>query len=171
MQLSTKRSSRLVSNGPLIYVRKWTSHSLSNMSMAYTSTSSSNDGRLFENRRCKCEKKAAVKISNSVKNPGRLYFKCADGKCDFFAWWAPTSQHGNAADIQWRPNPSQRNNEDDWKNDAERNYEALDKLERRLERRLEQLEANVGTMKFLTMASIVCTGFNMLMLVICLMLK
>ncbi|CAL5392434.1 unnamed protein product [Camellia sinensis] len=137
MELSTKRSSRLVSNGPLIHVRKWTSHSLSNMSMAYTSTSSSNDGRLFENRRCKCEKKAAVKISNSVKNPGRLYFKCADGKCDFFAWWAPTSQHGNAADIQWRPNPSQRNNEDDWKNDAERNYEALDKLERRLERRLE----------------------------------
>ncbi|CAL5429143.1 unnamed protein product [Camellia sinensis] len=144
---------------------------MSNMSMAYTSTSSSNDGCLFENRRCKCEKKAAVKISDSVKNPRRLYFKCADGKCDFFAWWAPTSQHGNASNIQWRPNPSQRNNEDEWKNDSERNYEPLDKLEQRLEGRLEPLETNVGIMKFLTMASIVCTGFNMLMLVICLMLK
>ncbi|CAL5402697.1 unnamed protein product [Camellia sinensis] len=135
--------------------------------MAYTSTSSSNDGRLFENRGCKCDKKTAIKVSDSLKNPGRLYFKCADGKCDYFAWWAPTSQLGNASNIQWRPNPSHRNNEDDRRNDFERNYEALDKLERRFER----LEADVGTMKFLTMASIVYIGFNMLMLLICVVLK
>ncbi|CAL5385152.1 unnamed protein product [Camellia sinensis] len=83
------------------------------MSMAYTSTSSTIDGRLFENRGCKCGKKVAVKISDSQKNPRRLYFKCADGRCNYFAWWAPTSQHGNAANIQWRPNSIHRNNKDE----------------------------------------------------------
>ncbi|CAL5392283.1 unnamed protein product [Camellia sinensis] len=85
--------------------------------MAYTSTSSTNNGRLFENRDCKCGKK---------KWPLRLE-----------------------------------------KNDSERNNEALQKFERRLER----LEANAEAMKLLSMATVVCTSFSFLMVLICLMLK
>ncbi|CAL5341648.1 unnamed protein product [Camellia sinensis] len=40
------------------------------MSMAYTSTSSSNDGRLFENRGCKCDKKRPLRYQTHRKIQG-----------------------------------------------------------------------------------------------------
>ncbi|CAL5363247.1 unnamed protein product [Camellia sinensis] len=58
------------------------------------------------------------------KNPRRLYFKCADGKCNYFAWWAPTTQHDNASNIQWRLNLIHRKNEDEGRNDSNRNNES-----------------------------------------------
>lgn len=42
---------------------------------------------IFQNKKCKCGKMAAVRISESSSNPGRLYFACKDDKCKFFEWW------------------------------------------------------------------------------------
>ena len=39
----------------------------------------------FQNRRCYCGRKAEVKISESIDNPEKLFFKCKD--CGFFEWW------------------------------------------------------------------------------------
>ncbi|CAL5339576.1 hypothetical protein CsSME_00023327 [Camellia sinensis var. sinensis] len=117
------------------------------MSTAYTSTSS-----MFAFSK--------IEVANVAK-------KRADSLCDYFACLAPASQHDNASNIQWRPNNIHRKNEDMRRNDFERNKEALDKMERRL----EQLEANQGVMKLLSMTSIVCIGFSMLMVLICLMFK
>ncbi|KAK9274838.1 hypothetical protein L1049_007510 [Liquidambar formosana] len=39
----------------------------------------------FQNRRCQCGRKAEVKISESIDNPEKLYFRCQE--CGFFEWW------------------------------------------------------------------------------------
>lgn len=45
----------------------------------------------FQNKFCACpyRKKAEVRISQSENNPGRLFFRCADGNCGFVEWWRP----------------------------------------------------------------------------------
>jgi hypothetical protein len=46
----------------------------------------------FKNRVCFCGKgkKAYLRISETSKNPGRLFFTC-DG-CKFFKWWSPDDE-------------------------------------------------------------------------------
>ena len=36
--------------------------------------------------KCYCRKSAVLTLSNSDKNPGRLYFKCPKRECRFFQW-------------------------------------------------------------------------------------
>ena len=36
--------------------------------------------------KCYCRKSTVLSMSNSEKNPGRLYFKCPKRECTFFQW-------------------------------------------------------------------------------------
>ena len=36
--------------------------------------------------KCYCQKSTVLSMSNSEKNPGRLYFKCPKRECKFFQW-------------------------------------------------------------------------------------
>ena len=36
--------------------------------------------------KCYCRKATVLSMSNSEKNPGRLYFKCPRRECKFFQW-------------------------------------------------------------------------------------
>lgn len=46
------------------------------------------DDITFVNVTCnKCHVKARVRISKTSRNPGKLYYKCPNGNCDFFLWW------------------------------------------------------------------------------------
>ncbi|CAL5352814.1 unnamed protein product [Camellia sinensis] len=104
--------------------------------------------------RCNCGKKAAVFISESEKNPGRLYFKCANRMCEYFGW-GPAST-GNASDIQRKSKASHMKNED------ERCYDYdVDKLNQIINR-LERVEANQEAMKLFLFTAIVLIGFTML---------
>ncbi|GMP61028.1 hypothetical protein CsSME_00023651 [Camellia sinensis var. sinensis] len=108
------------------------------------------DAGYLQNRRCSCEKKAAVFISESEKNPGRLYFKCADRMCEYFGWGAAPT--GNASNIQRRSKA----------NEDERGYDFdLDKLNEIINR-LERVEANQEAMKLIMFTTIVLVGFTML---------
>ena len=44
---------------------------------------------MFQNRGCWYGERAVVKISESTKNPRKLYFTCHNGKCNFFNCWKP----------------------------------------------------------------------------------
>ena len=46
----------------------------------------------LRNRNCHCGRKAAIKISESQKNPNRLYAKCTNNKCSYFDWLGPPTQ-------------------------------------------------------------------------------
>ncbi|XP_028099808.1 uncharacterized protein LOC114299292 [Camellia sinensis] len=105
-------------------------------------------------RRCNCGRKAAVFISKSEKNPGRLYFKCADRMCEYFGWGATST--GNVSNIQRKSKASHMKNED------ERGYDYdVDKLNETINR-LERVEANQEAMKLFMFTTIVLIGFTML---------
>ncbi|GMP98220.1 hypothetical protein CsSME_00046189 [Camellia sinensis var. sinensis] len=110
------------------------------------STSSNNDAGFFENKRCKYGKKAGVYISESEKNPGKMYFKCANKACDYFVWGvAPTASGSN---IQ----------KSEYNYDFARNNELVNILERLDANQRERLEA----IKFMMLTTIVMVGFTML---------
>ncbi|GMP68621.1 hypothetical protein CsSME_00028175 [Camellia sinensis var. sinensis] len=112
------------------------------------------DAGYLQNRRCNCGKQAAVFISESEKNPGRLYFKCADRMCEYFGWGAAST--GNASNIQRKSKPSHMKNEDN------RGYDYdVDKLNETINR-LERVEANQEAMKLFMFTTIVLIGFTML---------
>ena len=46
----------------------------------------------FKNRRCKCNRKAVLYISETNQNPCKLFFKCKTEKCNFYAWWEPDEE-------------------------------------------------------------------------------
>ena len=47
----------------------------------------------FHNKICYCQRRAAIKISESIPNPNRLYYCCPnDHGCGFFRWWEPTKE-------------------------------------------------------------------------------
>ncbi|KAL6521161.1 hypothetical protein OROGR_017730 [Orobanche gracilis] len=50
----------------------------------------------FWNERCKCNKRAVVRISESTNNPHKLYYKCENDVCNFFKFWEPKN-----GDINW----------------------------------------------------------------------
>ncbi|GMP37400.1 hypothetical protein CsSME_00009100 [Camellia sinensis var. sinensis] len=108
----------------------------------------------LQNRRCNCGKKAAVFISESKKNPGRLYFKCADRMCEYFAWGAAST--GNASNIQRNRKASHLKNED------EKGYGYdFDKINEIINR-LKRVEANQEAIKLIMLTTIVLVGFTML---------
>ncbi|GMP81640.1 hypothetical protein CsSME_00036280 [Camellia sinensis var. sinensis] len=114
------------------------------------STSSNNDARFFQNKRCKCGEKAGVYKSKSEKNLGKLYFKCANKVCDYFVWGvAPT---GNGSNIQ----------KSGYDYDLARNNEVVKILERLEANQRERLEA----MKFMMLTTIVMVGFTMLVVLL-----
>ena len=39
----------------------------------------------MKNRYCKCNRKATLRISESERNPNKLYFSCS--KCNYFQWY------------------------------------------------------------------------------------
>lgn len=43
----------------------------------------------FENRYCHCNKKCAVRISESQDNPNKLYYCCKYDECNYFKFWMP----------------------------------------------------------------------------------
>ncbi|CAL5368278.1 unnamed protein product [Camellia sinensis] len=114
------------------------------------STSSNNDAGFFQNKRCKCGKKTGMYISESEKNPRKLYFKCANKACDYFAWGVPPT--GNGSNIQ-------KSGDDD---DFARNNEVVNILERLDANQREQLE----TIKFMMLTTIVMLGFIMLVVLL-----
>ncbi|GMP45892.1 hypothetical protein CsSME_00014245 [Camellia sinensis var. sinensis] len=68
------------------------------MSMSSTNASMDNMHEVrFENRNCRCGKKAVVKISQSTDNPNCLYFVCSNypNGCNFFQWWIPPHMQHN----------------------------------------------------------------------------
>ncbi|XP_028078899.1 uncharacterized protein LOC114280722 [Camellia sinensis] len=127
------------------------------------SMGSNNDAGFLQNKRCKCQKKAGVYISESKKNPGRLYFKCADKICDYFAWGVAFI--GNASNIQRRRSKAiHMKNEDEsgYDYDFERNNEVLNILERLEANQRERLKA----MKFMMLTTTVMVGFAMLVMLL-----
>ncbi|KAI8011527.1 hypothetical protein LOK49_LG06G00429 [Camellia lanceoleosa] len=114
------------------------------------STSSNNDAGFFQNKRCKCGKKIVVYISESEKNSGKLYFKCANKACDYFAWGvAPT---GNGSNIQ----------KSGYDYDFARNNEVVNILEQLEANQRERLEA----IKFMMLTTIVMVGFTILVVLL-----
>ena len=104
------------------------------------------------------EKKLQCSYQNQKKNPGRLYFKCADRMCEYFGWGAAST--GNASNIQRRSKASHMNNED------EKGYDYdFDKLNEIINR-LERVEANQEAMKLIMFTTIVLVGFTMLMVML-----
>ena len=65
--------------------------------MTSSSASSEVNGGLikFKNRRCYCGRKASVKISESTKNPSKLYFTCDQGKRKYYTFWSPDDEEYN----------------------------------------------------------------------------
>ncbi|XP_028801530.1 sister chromatid cohesion protein PDS5 homolog [Neltuma alba] len=43
----------------------------------------------YRNRTCLCNQRASIQISDSDKNPGKLYATCATRRCKYFAWVTP----------------------------------------------------------------------------------
>ncbi|KAL7242371.1 hypothetical protein ACSBR1_014864 [Camellia fascicularis] len=68
------------------------------MSMSSTNASMDNIHEVrFDNRNCRCGKKAMVKISQSMDNPNCLFFVCPNSPngCKFFEWWIPPHMQHN----------------------------------------------------------------------------
>ena len=63
-----------------------------NMEASHIGESSGSSGGGLRNRHCHCGRRAVIKISESQKNPNRLYAKCTDNKCSFFDWLGPPTQ-------------------------------------------------------------------------------
>ena len=63
-------------------------HLFSDFEMASSSNSYRKSSSVvkFRNRTCWCGAKAEVKISESRKNPKKLYYCCRNDKCEFFDW-------------------------------------------------------------------------------------
>ena len=78
------------------------------MEASSSSTSKSINGGIikFKNRKCACGIKAAVKISESLNNPKKLYFFCERGKCNFYRFWEPDNEEFNLS--EYTENISQR---------------------------------------------------------------
>ena len=53
----------------------------------------------FENIVCRCSRRARVKISESEKNKGRLYYCCDNGVCGTFLAWANSRQCGTSMEV------------------------------------------------------------------------
>ena len=47
------------------------------------------NGMKFRNKRCRCGRRAAVKISESEKNKDILCYTCVTKSCGFFEWCTP----------------------------------------------------------------------------------
>ena len=123
--------------------------------MASTSTVVSSGGWMFRNRQCKCGKKAAVGISESTNNPGKLYFRCAEGQCNFFAWWT-----GHLT------NEVKRGNEvDEWSTVEGRNEDI------EISTRLRNLEANQAAVKLILIGSVLFTWLTVLIILVALLVK
>ncbi|KAK2662793.1 hypothetical protein Ddye_001367 [Dipteronia dyeriana] len=71
-------------------------HSSIMMETTLSSTTNINGGLIkFKNRRCSCDVKAGVKISESQNNPKKLYFLCERGKCKFYSFWESDNEEFN----------------------------------------------------------------------------
>ncbi|KAJ4724464.1 Armadillo-type fold containing protein, partial [Melia azedarach] len=44
----------------------------------------------MKNRECFCGDKAGIRVSESSRNPNKIYFICQSRKCKYFEWWTPT---------------------------------------------------------------------------------
>ncbi|CAL5390105.1 unnamed protein product [Camellia sinensis] len=56
-------------------------------------SSSSNGGGVMKYRSkiCYCGSKATIKVTESEKNRGKLYYLCPNGKCGFWEWCKPVN--------------------------------------------------------------------------------
>ena len=57
----------------------------------------------MRNRKCYCGRRATIKISESQKNPNRLYAKCTSEKCNYFEWLGPPTQDEEKATAYQAP--------------------------------------------------------------------
>ena len=53
----------------------------------------------FQNIDCRCCRRARVKISESEKNKGRLYYCCDNGVCGTFLAWANPTRGGTTIEV------------------------------------------------------------------------
>lgn len=64
-----------------------------------SASSDINGGKIkFKNRWCHCRRKAGIRISESTKNPSKLYFFCLQGKCNYYSFWTPDNEEFNIDD-------------------------------------------------------------------------
>lgn len=128
---------------------------------------------MFRNKSCRCGKKAAVKISESKDNPGKLYFICAQRQCKFFSWWEP-----DCANLQGRFLSTAEGGRDSTSNgrhptstdeEVEMRHANMHNLETYLNGRLQNLETSVRGIKMLTLVNTLCFGVLICLFVITLM--
>ena len=60
----------------------------------------------FQNKYCRCGRRATIRISESQNNYSKLYFSCQERKCGFFQWWHPMNVH-SVSDENIRKNGSE----------------------------------------------------------------
>ena len=66
----------------------------------------------MKNRYCKCNRKATLRISESERNPDKLYFSCS--KCNYFQWYEGNegeelqSQRNEGEEVQSQRNEADR---------------------------------------------------------------
>ena len=54
------------------------------------------EGR-YQNKNCRCGKRAGVRISETEENKNRLFYYCKDGRCgSFFGWCIPVTSFHNS---------------------------------------------------------------------------
>ncbi|KAI8542119.1 hypothetical protein RHMOL_Rhmol08G0114400 [Rhododendron molle] len=110
----------------------------------------------YKNRTCYCGKRAAVKISGSEKNPGRLYYRCEDeveqGGCHAWDWCnpinIPTQLQVPASQV---PESAYASNENP------------NALAGRVGTTVEKLEMRATIPNFITVVSLVFSGIALLM--------
>jgi hypothetical protein len=122
---------------------------------------------IFRNKSCRCGKKAAVKISESKDNPGKLYFICAQRQCKFFSWWDPDSANlqgrfrRDSTDIGRDPTSTDE--------EVEMLHADLHNLKTYLNGRMQNLETSVSGIKMLTVLNMLCFGVTICVFLITLM--
>ncbi|CAK9139623.1 unnamed protein product [Ilex paraguariensis] len=120
--------------------------------MASSSIGASCEGLMFCNRRCRCGLRAALKVSESEHNPGRLYYNCPDSRCNFFVWLNPSSWFAPQITSEVI--------------ETRRVQEVANQLSDDIYVRLQRLEANERAIKLLLLLCMFVSCFNLLLFLV-----
>ncbi|TXG47750.1 hypothetical protein EZV62_027044 [Acer yangbiense] len=137
----------------------------SDMEGSCISSNKINGGMIkFKNRLCYCRKKAAIKISESQKNPSKLFFSCESRKCNFYMFWSPDQDefqqsHSHSVDaIHDMHDANEVRNDVHFQDDRRA-------ISKEFERKLNNVEVVVNTLKLLSIINIVFSGVAMFVMI------
>lgn len=127
---------------------------------------------IFRNKSCRCGKKAAVKISESGENPGKLYFVCAQRQCKYFSWWEAVSpivqgRSLTTGDASRESTSIGRHLSID--KEVEMLQARMHYLETNLNGRMHNLETTVSGEKMMMLVNMLCFGVSICVFFISLM--